>query len=233
MEQKNEHTPVSPKQKRSISNSDTIENSQDVTNLRERIHNHTSSFGSYDKPKLHKLLARRQSSSSGQWKGVRWKPIIDDAAGDTWSDNAERRSSIAVCTNCKQMPLESVDVMKSPPAVPPRSTSLFSNSVDSIASSYQSLCTAASYNEPSTLSKTQSKSFPYFPLGNGDDTASVRSSTVSSSLPNILSGSASTINIDSHSQSKHHQDSKTLNENLSVHETKEQLNSNFNNLSNL
>lgn len=62
------------------------------------------------KRKLQKILGRRQSSSSGQWKGVRWKPVIDDLGGDNWSDNSnhcnvkQAFSSTAVpqhkCTQC-------------------------------------------------------------------------------------------------------------------------------------
>lgn len=45
------------------------------------------------KKKLQKILGRRSSSSSGQWKGVRWKPVIDDAAGDRWSDNSNMKNT--------------------------------------------------------------------------------------------------------------------------------------------
>lgn len=54
-----------------------------------------------DRSAMKRMFGRRQSSSSGQWKGVRWKPVIDDSAGDSWSDNTHRRPSLEVCNRCR------------------------------------------------------------------------------------------------------------------------------------
>ncbi|XP_073993084.1 bestrophin-4-like isoform X2 [Rhodnius prolixus] len=59
------------------------------------------SIGGNGKSESGNRSPRRPSTGSGQWKGVRWKPILDDSAGDVWSDNSERRgssSSAALCT---------------------------------------------------------------------------------------------------------------------------------------
>lgn len=40
---------------------------------------------------LANLNIRRLSNSSGQWKGVRWKPVIYERTGDVWSDNISLR----------------------------------------------------------------------------------------------------------------------------------------------
>lgn len=39
------------------------------------------------------LSLRRHSNTSGQWKGVRWKPVLDSKSGDIWSDNVDMRKT--------------------------------------------------------------------------------------------------------------------------------------------
>ena len=43
------------------------------------------------------LLLRRQSSNSGQWKGVRWKPVLEDKGGRRHS-----ACSASLCVECQR-----------------------------------------------------------------------------------------------------------------------------------
>ncbi|KAG8298322.1 chloride channel activity protein [Homalodisca vitripennis] len=71
--------------------------------IKNSFNRHLKDLKGEDRPVVKKSLSRRQSSSSGQWKGVRWKPVIADSAGDVWSDNMDRRSSIDHCTKCGKL----------------------------------------------------------------------------------------------------------------------------------
>ncbi|XP_024220172.1 bestrophin-4 isoform X2 [Halyomorpha halys] len=57
---------------------------------------------------MNNLGIRRMSTSSGQWKGVRWKPVLCDSPRDSWSDSYPiRKIDKAVetthqsCSNCQ------------------------------------------------------------------------------------------------------------------------------------
>lgn len=92
-----------------------------------------------DRTKMKKLLGRRQSSSSGQWKGVRWKPVIDDSAGDTWSDNAYRRPSYEMCKSCNSRPSIASESISLAPS--------HMSSTESVTSSFQSINSGNQFSE--------------------------------------------------------------------------------------
>lgn len=69
--------------------------------LKHSFSKHLKDLKCGDQSKLRTILHRRQSNSSGQWKGIRWKPVIDDSSGDVWSDNCYRRQT---SEHCKHLP---------------------------------------------------------------------------------------------------------------------------------
>ncbi|XP_014253130.1 bestrophin-2-like isoform X2 [Cimex lectularius] len=100
---------------------------------------------------------RRPSGSSGQWKGVRWKPVLDDSCGDVWSDNTDRRcsaSSTTLCSSCKK----TLDT----PSAERRNTAPSDHKFRCLA--YKEGCSA--YNK---LDKSFTKSLPNLHKTNGSD----------------------------------------------------------------
>lgn len=142
-----------------------------------------------DRTKMKKLLGRRQSSSSGQWKGVRWKPVIDDSAGDTWSDNAYRRPSYEMCKTCNSRPSIASESMSLAPS--------HMSSTESVTSSFQSINSGNQFSETApvavvstrTTKSLKSKSL----VGVSDEgvlgnTVSPKDNLKTCSLPNISIG---------------------------------------------
>lgn len=102
-----------------------------ASSLRNSFSKRFKQFTGDDRTKMKKLLGRRQSSSSGQWKGVRWKPVIDDSAGDAWSDNAYRRPSYDMCKSCNSRPSIASESISLAPS--------HMSSTESVTSSFQSI----------------------------------------------------------------------------------------------
>lgn len=124
-------------QNKTESNSTTKRTSsyKDILGIKENISKHLKEFSrANERPKLHRLLARRQSSSSGQWKGVRWKPVLNNSVGDVRNNSISGYSSGGdLCQNCKNKIHSTFSITKDSTDVP------ISRSNDSLVSSVQSI----------------------------------------------------------------------------------------------
>ncbi|XP_054268664.1 bestrophin-3-like isoform X1 [Macrosteles quadrilineatus] len=156
-----------------------------VSSLRHSFNKHVKDFKSDERSTMKKLLSRRQSTASGQWKGVRWKPVIDDSAGDIWSDNSGRRPSND--SHCR---------LKQPSTASAMSQSHLSSS-ESITSSFQSL-TSHNELEPFTqpslgvkdFEDLRSRSWMNVPRKESQASLAIKEPLTVSSLPNICLSSS-------------------------------------------
>lgn len=144
-----------------------------ASSLKNSFNKHFKDKKSDDPSAMKRMFGRRQSSSSGQWKGVRWKPVIDDSAGDAWSDNSHRRPSVETCSKCRV-----VD--------PPSHCSSVTASFQSLNSEQSSeLLPTVNFSYKQRKRPRSNSLFVSPDVQSVDNSPSAKDSLTASSLPNI------------------------------------------------